>query len=232
MVYGHESAHKHSKLSWIDGHHGMGIFCHIISKHVGGSLSLPAMQDWDTWDVCCMLPDVLCHYLCLPSHESTCFTIVCCMLRVWKWVPYKLFPSICLKFLKATFSFLTKKNLHMVDSIFCTLPPYSAEWSKETTDWSWQEGGNSHFHFGAINRINRDPADNAKKKSCCSLQWRVLRASELMWKENTQQQLLPFLCCSTIITMCYKFVHFFFVHTDVQNCLSWYKLAKLWFNFF
>lgn len=102
--------------------------------------------------------------------------------------------------------------------------PFSAEWSKETTDWSWQEGGNSHFHFGAINQINRDPADNAKKKKkCCSLQWQVSRASEPMWKENgannlslgntvthtSEQQLLPFLCCSTIIRMWYKFVHFF-----------------------
>lgn len=138
-----------------------------MGKHVGGSLSLPAMQDWDTWDVCCMLRDVLSHYLCPPPYENTRFTFVCCMLQVWKWMPYRLFPSICLNLLKEAFSFLIKKKIKICiwsTAIFCTLTPFSAEWSKETTDWSWQEGGNSHFHFGAINRINRDLQTMQKKK--------------------------------------------------------------------
>lgn len=65
------------------------------------------------------------------------------------------------------FSYILKKQTKQIciwsTASFVLCLPFSAEWSKETTDWSWQDSGKSHFHFGAINRINRDPADNAKK---------------------------------------------------------------------
>lgn len=144
---------------------------------------------------------------------------------------------------------ILSQNLHMVDRNLLYLASlFLQSGQKKPQTEAGKKVEIATFILVQLTRLIVILQTMQKKKKCCSLQWQVSRTSEPMWKENgannlslgntvthtSEQQLLPFLCCSTIIRMWYKFVHFFCC--SYRRCAYvWYKLAKLvnnWFDLF